>query len=115
MEDNANDMARAVGKWRDTEHARLFAIQVGLAAETDPAIIRKALAKVFDLSQLEGYAKEILERTRQSQREAAALSQQIGQMKQAVVDLEKQIDAMRYERDKPLLNGNGKPKPLLGR
>jgi len=89
----------AASRARDALHAVALTMQLGLAAQTHPEEIRKALAAVFDLSLWESAAARIEGKyagliTAEQQRCQRSL-----ELEREVAALRKEVDALRYEQD----------------
>lgn len=87
---------RAVAHARDEEFARLFLLQIGVAAETHPDILRKALAHVFDLSAVQNCCERQMLVLSQIQRFGLEVRSLLEAVKCDLDELERRMDALAY-------------------
>ncbi len=88
------ELKAALANWRDKEFATLIVVAVQLAVERHPEELRKALAKVFDLSGLEDYSKRIMAVATSAQQYAMQANELCQQVSKEVEELEKRHDAL---------------------
>lgn len=91
----------ALSRWRDRYFAELIPVLIGLAAETHPEQLRKALAKVFSLECVEEMTQRVMLDTERAQQAASDTATEVRELiSQVHVDLDKidaRIDGLRYE------------------
>jgi hypothetical protein len=68
--DDTDALLRAAAHNRDDLHARLFLHNLVLASETHPELVREALAKVFDVTEVVRLMREAMEVCREARRVA---------------------------------------------
>ncbi len=71
----------ALAHYRDRQFADMLVIVIGLAAETHPEEMRKALARVFDLSAVEETTRRMMALVSQMQAETLALKHDLEQLR----------------------------------
>lgn len=89
------DAATALGRFRDGYFAEMLTVWVGLAVETHPEELRKALAQVFDLRAVRGECHRAAAQAEEARRQVIALRAELHQLHRDKEHLETQLDGLR--------------------
>lgn len=116
-------MKRVVASCRDRQFAELVVMILGLAAETHGDLVRAALARVFDLSEVEKKANEMMARIQTMGQQSQHITDGIRRAEMKLEKLQTMLDAVDVNLEKqqkqppptrPAPNGSHKriPGPL---
>jgi cell division protein FtsB len=97
-EPTRDEVILSMAEHRNYAFAHWLALSIGMAAETHPEEMRKALGSVFDLGLVEDYARRsmavVTEAQRHAQQVAAEVRELAAEVTKDIEELEKSIDLL---------------------